>query len=769
MAGKKFRASSPETHRIIDKRIYLVMIVRIARLELSKLFGSPVAWIVLALFAGITGLDLITHLAEIHDLAKSSSNTTTFSLTNVLLFSRGNGFYDMQRNLMFLLPLLTMGLISQEASSGTIKLLYSSPIKLQSLVLGKFLAITLFSGILVAFCAGAAVLLCTQIVNPDYGLVTAGILGTLCLTLAYCAVGLFMSTLTTYPVIAAIATVVLLFSLNSLAGLTLGIPLLDGLIYWLSISAHLADTNNGLINSKDLLYYLLIVALFVGLSILSLRAQRLQGKPLLKVRGVMAGAVVVALSLGSLSSKPTLNATWDWTATQRHTLHPITQGHIEALNGDLSVVDFEHVFTSYYLGEEYRATALQNWTLYQRFIPKLQHQFVYFNADDVPNLRYLSHRKDLTHEEKTQVIADLYDIPRQDILSRRELHERYPVDPTFGGSSLTQGRLLFSHERFTSIARNFNDAYHAGTPAESEMAAAFKQLQTPPLKVGYLVGNHQTGLDTRKPSDWGSLMVDTVYRYSLVNNGFEVQEIRPNQIRMASDWDLLIIADPKLAFDADALSAVQSYLDQGGNLLLAFEPVRAEVVKPLLDTLALSTNAQILRDDQANPPSHVSFTLTPNGKTAVDSHTWAPVTLEGAAALTPITGNASQLTVTPLLSSAASTNKTDSDASPIVLLSRERDGKAQKIVVSADASLFSNKLFPETTNGPTQEILLIKDLLAWLGDNQYPVRIPTTFDQDTEWQLTNSGFSLFRLLFLLVLPLIPIAVGVVVWRKKSRR
>lgn len=95
------------------------MVVKIARLELSKLFSSPVAWLVLALFAAKTGAEIRSHLSDIFQ--STNSNETKASLIYILFSVRSGVFVSVCTSLYILLPLLTMGLISQEVSSGSIK------------------------------------------------------------------------------------------------------------------------------------------------------------------------------------------------------------------------------------------------------------------------------------------------------------------------------------------------------------------------------------------------------------------------------------------------------------------------------------------------------------------------------------------------------------------------------------------------------------------------------------------------------------------------
>ena len=99
---------------------------KIAKAELNTLFCSPIAWLILIIFAfqaGLTFSDLISD-----QLRYLALNYRPYNLTSALLLGYSGVYSSMQDNLYLYIPLLTMGLMSKEYSSGSIKLLYSSPI-----------------------------------------------------------------------------------------------------------------------------------------------------------------------------------------------------------------------------------------------------------------------------------------------------------------------------------------------------------------------------------------------------------------------------------------------------------------------------------------------------------------------------------------------------------------------------------------------------------------------------------------------------------------
>lgn len=155
--------------------------------------------------------------------------------------------------LMLLVPLLSMGAFSREYSGGTFELLLSSPVSMTRIVLGKYLALLLLLAILWLLTAlmPLSLLLGTAL---DLGRLSAGLLGLGLALAAYGAVGLFFSSLTRQPAVAAIASyglLLLLWIIDLSGGQTLLQQLAIGIRY-----RHLLD---GLVTSADIGYFLLLI------------------------------------------------------------------------------------------------------------------------------------------------------------------------------------------------------------------------------------------------------------------------------------------------------------------------------------------------------------------------------------------------------------------------------------------------------------------------------------------------------------------------------
>lgn len=292
-------------------------IARIAKLEISVLFYSPVAWLVLVIFMIQTGIGFFGMIAGYKEMFLMGEQINNLSFS---LFAGMNSLFDKVLQTLYLyIPLLTMGLMSREASSGTIKLLLSSPVKLRQIVLGKYLAMVIYGLLMMLILILYSVFGAMVIKEADTTLILSGLLGLFLLLCTYAAIGLFMSCLTQYQVVAAISTLAVFAMLNYVGNIGQQINIVRDLTYFLSISGRTEDMLKGLISTKDVFYYLLIITLFLGLAMLLLKSRQ-ESKPKSIVWARYLALVSVVLLAGYITSRPALTGYRDMTRTKMRTL-----------------------------------------------------------------------------------------------------------------------------------------------------------------------------------------------------------------------------------------------------------------------------------------------------------------------------------------------------------------------------------------------------------------------------------------------------------------
>jgi len=239
------------------------MIPVLARRELKSLFLSPLAWAVLAVVQLIFGYNFFIDTQNF--LRSPDPQGVTMAIVSPMF-----GWAAIL--LLFVMPLLTMRLIADERRNQTLSLLFSAPVSMTEIVLGKYMGIVSYLLIIVALLAVMSLSLLVG-TTLDFGVLLSAITGLMLLLGTFAAIGLFMSSLTQSPALAAIGTFGVLFSLwlVELATEYLG----GDLAAQLSIISHYIPFLQGVINTADVAYYLLLIAMFLVLSIRRLDADRL--------------------------------------------------------------------------------------------------------------------------------------------------------------------------------------------------------------------------------------------------------------------------------------------------------------------------------------------------------------------------------------------------------------------------------------------------------------------------------------------------------------
>lgn len=249
------------------------MIFTLAARELRSLFLAPLAWVVLAVVQVISALLFLLMIdsfmaVQTRLLGMDGAPGVTEAVAMPL-------FSNVAVILLLATPLLSMRLISEERRNRTLSLLFSTPITMTEIVLGKYLALLAFLAIVVVL-VGLMPLALLVGTTLDWGLLAAGALGLMLLLAAFAAVGLFMSSLVQSPTIAAVATFGALLLLWIIDGAG-AVGATQEMLRYLSLTSHYQAFLKGVFDSADALYYLLFIAFFLGLSIRRLDADRLGG------------------------------------------------------------------------------------------------------------------------------------------------------------------------------------------------------------------------------------------------------------------------------------------------------------------------------------------------------------------------------------------------------------------------------------------------------------------------------------------------------------
>jgi ABC-2 type transport system permease protein len=250
------------------------MILIIAKAELRRMFYSPLAWVTLAVVLFILGLlflilvdnYLTTIQAQLVGIP-GAPGVTDIVLAPVMLWA---GVI-----MLTVSPLQTMRAFSEERQQGSLTLLTSAPLSTTELVLGKYLALLVFILVLLGLLALIPLSL-TGATQLDWGKIMASLLGLFLLLASFSAAGLYISSQTKTPLIAAMSSFGLLMFLVVLYMSGSAESTASDLFIYLSHFGHLLSFLQGLFDSSDLIYYLLFSAAFLILTIRQLDNERLQ-------------------------------------------------------------------------------------------------------------------------------------------------------------------------------------------------------------------------------------------------------------------------------------------------------------------------------------------------------------------------------------------------------------------------------------------------------------------------------------------------------------
>jgi ABC-2 type transport system permease protein len=248
------------------------MILKVARKELKSVFASPMGWVILALLQAWLGLQFNFGVDQYFQVM--SGFIRPAERTGVTMFIGQSIFGWASIVMLIAIPLLSMRLISEERRSNTLPFLFSAPISLTEIVLGKFVGLVSFLSILVVLIALMMFTL-NLWADIDFGYIAANLLGLWLLVASFSALGLYFSSLTAQPVIAAIFTLIASLVLLMLDRFLTGDE--TSFVNYLSLMHHFQPFARGFIDTADIAYFLLFTITFLTLTVRRLDADRLRG------------------------------------------------------------------------------------------------------------------------------------------------------------------------------------------------------------------------------------------------------------------------------------------------------------------------------------------------------------------------------------------------------------------------------------------------------------------------------------------------------------
>lgn len=768
------------------------MVFKIAKTELRNLFYSPIAWFLLIVFMVQCSMSYL-HTVDMYAQAQEMNGIGLKFMRDVTsrIFAGREGlFSSVMKNLYLYIPLLTMGLISREINTGTIKLLYSSPVKVREIVLGKYLAMMIYSFILVGIISIFMFAGYFQIRSLDIGMLLSATLGFYLLLCAYSAIGLFMSGLSTYQVVAAISTFIMIGILTYIGTLWQNIDFVRDLTYFLSLSGRTEHMLGGLITTRDILYFLIIVYIFLGLTIYKLKSGR-DSKPFLIRAGRYSVIIVSALLLGYITSRPSLIGYLDTTANKKRTLTYNVQQIIKDFGDEkLEVIVYNNLLDNYSaVGfPDMKNRFLEVWEPYTRFKPDIRFSYVSYYDSTFENYKDLQSQypgKNLAemaalHAKNLRVNFSAFKTPA-------EIRKIVDLRP-----ELNRFVMQLKYKDRSTFLRIFDDT--EVFPGETEVAAAFKRLQLAKLPtIVFATGNLERSINSKGERDYRTLTNATTFRYSMINQGFDVDTVLLDQQDIPLKTATLVIADPRTALSTIAISKIRQYIASGGNLIIAGEPGKQDILAPVLSDLGVALMGGMIVQQTPDISADLSLNrITPLAadfskplhQDYLDSLPVAMPTATGIHISSQTGFQVKPLLLTDKSASWLTQKKIVTDSAAIVFsaadgdvresyptavaLTRSIKGKEQRIIVTGDADFMSNAELSRF-NIETGTFAFNTALYSWLCYSEFPIDASRPEPKDKRMKVSTEQVAFHKIILTWILPgLMLIFASILLIRRKRQ-
>ena len=770
------------------------ILLRIARTELATMFYSPIAWFIWIVFSYICASDFVSGIEsdltykEIHGYG-----IDPFSITfSQFLHTMGGFLQGIVGELYIYTPLLTMGIMSRETASGSIKLLYSSPVNSSQIVLGKYLATMIFGLCMLmvpflACCFGSF-----AIVNFDWAPVLVALLGLYLLICAYAAIGLFMSSLTNYQVVAALGTLAVLAALQFVGSFGQEYDFIRDITYWLSLNGRSESMMIGTLRSEDMVYFVAVITMFLAFTTFRISFSRRTISTWLKSFSY-AAVVVVVMIVGYVSSRPSMISVWDATYSKVNSISENSKTILNKLEGPVTITNYVNLLDQAsfsYLPLKMK----QNERLFDPYCrAKLDMEVRYVYYYDWAPGGFCSNPKlqGKTLEEIRDYAVTVYNLNPKLFKSPEQMKEIIDLS----GEQNSFVRVLETHDGRRTYLRDFND--NMRVPSEAEITAAIrKMVETPPV-VAFIKGHDERKVSLPGDRDYSSFAVEHYSRMALVNQGFEVVELDMTACETIPEYiNILIFAEMRQALNEHESKVLDEYIARGGNLFILADVDRQEATNPLLARFGLKMENGILAQPVGDfyPDlilSRISSQATPLTRFYKNfSHYNYMVSMPECVALTALE-ETNGFTLIPLLETKAkgawieletdnlkenevvcNPNAGEKEQTYTTAFAAERKmgDKMQRIIVCGDADCLSNaEMYMQRDGYRSGNSELVSEGFHWLTEGKFPVDVSKIEPIDTRYSITVDQFNSVKYILSIIIPGLLLFLGCGLWIKRHKK
>jgi ABC-2 type transport system permease protein len=538
----------------------------ILKKEITTYLSSLVAYITIGVFLLVLGLFLWV-FPDTSILAYGYAGLDSLFSTAPYLF-------------MFLVPAITMRSLAEERREGTFELLLTRPLTDIQIVLGKY-----FAGVVIVLFALVPTLvyyfsvhtLGTPQGNIDTGAVIGSYIGLFLLGSSFAAIGLFASSVSKNQVIAfTIAVFLCFFFYSGFDSLSSILSLQNLGLQSLGITEHYQSISRGVLDTRDLIYFIVLATLFIWLTLFVLNRQA--GKKFINT--VFLSTLGIMLSLSFLSGK--LFTRVDFTKEKRFTISPISRKVMDGLPQTVNI-------TVYLQGDNFPGGMKRLQTSVKDMLADLQaysHSKLQFEfADPLKGLSNDQQKQAYEELAAKGIEAQNLSVKTDDGVSQKII---FPFALVVFGDKSIPVKLLQSQSNMNLspdeiLNNSIQNLEYAFTSAIKKITSGGKQ------RIGFTEGHNELS----------DLQLNDAMRS--LSDGYLVGRINLNSIPFDSlaKVSMLVIAKPDKAFNELEKFKLDQYIMRGGRVLWAIDQVSAE-----LDSLRghggeqLAFNKQLNLDDQ---------------------------------------------------------------------------------------------------------------------------------------------------------------------------
>lgn len=515
----------------------------ILKKEINAFFASSIGYLVIAIFLILNGLFLWLFKGEFNILDNGFADMSSFFLLAPWI-------------LLFLIPAVTMRSFSDEKKQGTLELLLTKPVRLFKIVLGKYLGA--FSLITLALLPTLLyVYTIYQLGNPigniDFGSTLGSYLGLLFLAAAYTAIGIFASSVTDNQIVAFITAIFLCFffyiGFEGIADFTS-----SNFIDQLGMNAHYKSISRGVIDTRDLLYFVSIIAVFLFITVRYISTKPFHKNELIKLLGLPISLLILNIIASGFYAR------FDVTKDNRYTLSNASSQIIASVKSPILVDVF---LDGSNLPSEFRRLQTETRQLLEEFkAENNQIQFNFINPLD----------DDTSREQNIQQLNERGLKPMQVTVQEAGKSSQEVIFPWALASynnvtvkiPLVKNKIGADVQELAS-----NSIQHL----EYAFADGFSKLVNPKRrKIAILKGNNQ--LQDGQIFDFVKTIKDYYYIAA-----FTLDSVAINPQKTLTDlksYDLIISAKPTEAFSESEKLVLDQYTMSGGKSLWLLDRVAIE-------------------------------------------------------------------------------------------------------------------------------------------------------------------------------------------------